>query len=153
MTGLPKPERTDKHDKTNCIGCDYMEDGGLCRFSEVTSRSRLAVGNELFPEDGGGTLFPTGGCNLKTVNGKSKREWVKKKNEKACRRESGHEAKPEGSHGRLTEGQLETMLNLYVDGYSDPAIAKEVGIATKTVYSWRRRHWLKANVPHVGRRK
>lgn len=153
MTGKPKPEKTEKHDKTNCLGCDYMVDGGMCGFSEITGRSRLAVGNELYPGDGGGALFPHGGCNLKSVKGKSRRDWVRKKNAKGGGKKPRPEAKPSGSHGRVTEKQMEMVLAAYKAGLSDPAIAKEVGISKKTVYSWRKRNGLKANVPHVGSRK
>lgn len=153
MTGIPKQEVTEKHDKTNCIGCDYVLDGGMCGFFEVTGRSRLAVGNELYPNEGGGRLFPHGGCNLKSVNGKSKRDWVRKKNAKGGEKKTRSEMKPIGSHGRMTDKQNEILLNAYKKGYSDPAIAKEAGVAAKTVYSWRKRHGLKANVPHIGPRK
>lgn len=154
MTGKPKPEKTEKHDKTNCLGCDYMADGGLCRFYEITGRSRLAVGSELYPDEGGGALFPNGGCNLKSVKGKSRRDWVRKKNAKGGDKKNQRpEVKPSGNHGRVTEKQMEMILEAYKDGMSDPAIAKEAGVSKKTVYSWRKRNGLKANVPHTGQRK
>lgn len=152
MTGKPKRESLEKYNKTNCLGCDYMLDGGLCGFSEITGRSRLVVGNELYPDEGGGALFLNGGCNLKSVKGKSMRDWVRKKNAKGGDKKPRPEVKPSGSHGRVTEKQMEMVLEAYKKGYSDPAIAKEAGVAVKTVYSWRKRHGLKANVPHIGPR-
>ena len=109
-----------KHKWKNCNDCEYAHSMRFCNFMEITGRSRIVYGAELYGP-GGGNLLPGGGCRLKKPTDV-----------------------PIGN-GHLTVDQLDEMEGLYNSGLTDPEIAEIIGCHRNSVLRWRRRNTLPAN--------
>lgn len=130
MTGIGKPEKTNKHNEDKCKGCIYRSKfSGWCNYGDITGRSRLKDG---------GKLNPNGGCNLYRKGEVGNRWRLPPKQEK-----------PEGKEkaefwSRMDEKYRQIEAN-YKAGLNDTEIARAVKCGINTVARWRKRHGYESN--------
>ena len=140
MTGIGKPDNTDKHNKTKCKTCLFFSKNlGWCNYRDLTGRSRIADG---------GNLLPGGGCKLYR---KGRMSDIYYRNAYGTKQVSLI-GKPMSKFGRKTEDDFARISELYNKGLSDMQIAKDAGVDKKTVARWRKNNKLESNY-NLGRKK
>ena len=141
MTGIGKTGSTRKHSPNGCDGCKYRSSHhDWCNYSDVTGRSRLAMG---------GKLHENGGCSLYLNYGTKVRRWSPLGAGRSSTRVVTEKPNPKqqdtSKYRNKTKEELETIRRYYEQGMSDGQICKATGFSKRTVRNWRQKNGLESN--------